>query len=441
MTQQSAAAHDDQAYISARQRGKTNRSGANAAKVMRSYPPQEDPDAAHPASGRRHHGQPGNFSSPTEFFGGPRDPPRTIRGIRRNPDGNRDTVGYCLTDEYLMRRGGPAGANGGAAEEEAPSYGATAARGGGAARAAAARAAAAKTMHSGNGKYHKDGLVNNCIVTAPEAPYRSGVRQTHQQTGMDAPYFEDTDPRPPRDKNPASGKRHVKSRAKESDIFRNPGPIAEGEDPADYMTQSRFKANRANESKDVLNLYCYSAEDLNEKPQPYKQLGPRKFVAPDMPPAKPPVIKPINTAAKQEHDVLGTGRWGIPEKERPHGLGRGSCRPPRDSANIFAPPRQPKSNDPWASAAGTTGGAGKAKKRPDAVFPESSHIRTKKQPGNGDILRYYDPAVDAAPASGPKRPASRSNIESRPEKEQPSGRARGVYASHGQSSIQLTYQS
>jgi hypothetical protein len=477
-------AHDAPEYVSARQRARNNTSGVNVSRVLRGQPPAREGDEVRPNTGRRHGNAPhDNYASPREFFSGPRQPPRQCTGIRRNPDANRDTVGLMLTDEYLMMNSGvnSGAARGGQSYGEAArggqSYGDAARRGQGASRARDAykahRAAATNAHPKQHGGY-REGLTYNCIVTAPEKEWRSGVKITHPQEPMDAPYFEDTDPRPPRDSPAVTGKRHVRPPYKDAKMFGQVPPPKEGEEDAAFQSSlppCRKTANKANESVDVLNLYCYSPEELREKPQPYKQLGPRKYVAPDMPPRKPPMIHPINTPAKREHDVLGTGRWGVPEKEHPRGLAKGSCRPPRDTANLFrggvAPAEEseqpsyhsrPHHQQPQDDSSSRRGSrvvepfrvnlrGGSPKKRPDPVFTDADRphkILSKKNAGSPDLLRYYDPNVDPKPAPSPtRRNGQRANQETRellPSEMRPSGKGRGAFSKNNRDSVVLTYE-
>lgn len=492
-------AHDAPEYVSARQRARNNTSGVNVSRVLRGQAPANESDEVRPNTGRRHGNAPhGNYASPREFYSGPRQPPRQSSGIRRNPEANRDTVGYMLTDEYLMMNSGVNGGSntrgGGAARPgSAPAggnangqparggqgYGAAAKRGQGTARARdaynASRASnnqAVAAAHAPGG--HREGLTYNCIVTAPEKEWRSGVKITHPAGGMDAPYFEDTDPRPARDAPAVTGKRHVRPPQKDAKMFGQVPPPKEGEEAEaiqSCLPPCRKSSNKANESVDVLNLYCYSPEELSEKPQPYKQLGPRKYVAPDMPPRRQPMIHPINTPAKQEHDVLGTGRWGIPEKEHPRGLARGACRPPRDTANLFrggiAPAEEsaPRSYQPAPRRGSVEAPSerrssrqvepfrvdlrgGSPKKRPDPVFTDADRPRkilSKRNAGSPDLLRYYDPNVDPKPAqSPPNRNGQRANQETREltaAEKRPSGKGRGEFASNNRDTVSLTYSS
>lgn len=502
-------ANDASENLSARQRARNNTSGINVSRVLRGQPPVHESDEAQPNGGRRRGNAPhDNYASPREFFSGPRQPPRQCSGIRRNPDANRDTVGLMLTDEYLMMnnganpaaagrpgypRQGQSTADGQPTARGAQSYGIAARRGQGATRAReAAKAHKASTKNQAKRtpcSYH-DGLTNNCIVTAPEKEWRSGVKITHPQSGMDAPYFEDNDPRPPRDPPAVTGKRHVRPPYKDAKMFGQVPPMTEEELAATFQSTlppCHKTANRANESVDVLNLYCYSPEELSEKPQPHKQLGPRKYVAPDMPPRKPPMIQPINTPAKQEHDVLGTGRWGRPEKEHPRGLGRGLCRPPHDTANLFrggvAPVEsEPPSHHSVSRRESVTSPDGRSqrrdsqrrdslrpnsqrrdsqrqvqpfhvnlrgghpKKRPDPVFTDADKphkIMSKRNAGSPDLLRYYDPNVDPKPAPSPtKRNGQRVNRETRelsPSEVRPTGKGRGEFCANGRDSVVLTY--
>ncbi|KAG5490744.1 hypothetical protein JKF63_00866 [Porcisia hertigi] len=444
--------------LALRQRARKNRSGENAARVIVGLD-VIDKDAEVRTPVGRHHGVAprDNYGSPTEFFGGPRQPPRQCSGIRRNPESNRDTVGLMLTDEYLMIDSGfevPSNGRKGTACNGAPrasvsstgaSYGTPAKRGEGAARERKARiknrSCGANTAVVGNFR-HPDGLTNNCIVTAAEAPWRCGVRMTQPQDSLGAPYFEDNNPLPPRDTPALTGKRHIKPPFKDAEMFGQMRPL-EGEENSHKLSllPCHKTSNKANESVDVLNLYTYTAEELNEKPQPHKQLGPRMYVPPDMPPRKPAAIKPINTPAKEEHDVLGTGRWGVPPKEHPHGLARGSCRPPHDTANLFyggMPGRNYKGDSHQQN-----GRSASLKKREDPVFDGKyrSHKQLcKKNADTANILRYYDPSVDPTPEKPPVRPVSRVNMESKLDDLNTPyviGKARGEFHKNSVSSISL----
>ncbi|KAK7201576.1 flagellum targeting protein kharon1 [Novymonas esmeraldas] len=480
MTQDSSApAQSEPRYQSPSQRARKDRSGENAARAILGLAPVQEDAEVRPTPGRHHGTAPrNNFSSPTEFLAGPRQPPRQQSGIRRNPNANRDTVGNMLTDEYFMIhnpsnslpiRGAPlksADPRGSVSADAGAWYGAAAKRGEGAARQKHARNQASKNAGVSGATApirYRDGLTYNCIVTAPEQEWHSGVKITQPQGGMDAPYFEDTDPRPPREEPAVTGKRHVRPPYKDAKLFGQAPPLRpDEEDFHNELPPCRKTANKANESVDVLNLHCYSADELSEKPQSYKQLGPRHFVAPDMPPKKPALIRQIHTTAKNEHDVLGTGRWGVPEKEHPHGVARGSCRPPRDTANLFrggiAPPedksssqsgRAPRSSSNQSRPSRqvqpfrSNSRSGSPKKRPDPVFNDADRPRkllNKKNAGSPNMLRYYDPAVDQAPEAAAKRPIPRSNLECKLDDSNtplPGGKGRGEFSNNGRSTIAL----
>ncbi|CBZ26445.1 conserved hypothetical protein [Leishmania mexicana MHOM/GT/2001/U1103] len=491
MTQETTPQQNGEpAGLSSRQRARKNRSGENAARVIRGLDLLSDSGERRPNTGRLHCPPPhNNFSSPREFFAGPSHPPRLFTGIRRYPNGNRDSVGAMLTDEYFMTNYDDStitGRNGGAlrrGSSRSPmrggsgAYGSVAKRGEGALRQKKAHRRA-NSINGATAQFRcRDGLTNNCIVTAPEAPWRCGVKITHPQGGMDAPYFEDNDPRPPRNVPPVTGKRHVPPPQKDAKMFGQVPPPKEGEDVFQSSLPPCHKtSNKANESVDVLNLHYYTADELNEKPHPVKQLGPRKCESQELPPRKPPVIKPINTPAKQEHDVLGTGRWGFPEKEHPRGLARGLCRPPHDTANLFyggmlladdnagsarhqesvgskpgslsarTDQRHPRAMDsrrtrsPSGSVSARTDSrypaqgsrvaahpsrqgeahhgssrSSSPKKRADPVFDDNyrpHRMVFKKNAGDPNILHYYDPNIDSMPAAPPRRPIPRSNMES-----------------------------
>ncbi|CAM44368.1 conserved hypothetical protein [Leishmania braziliensis MHOM/BR/75/M2904] len=514
MTQEvSPQQNTESEYMSARQRAKKCRSGENAARLLMGLDLEMDDAERRKHAGRCHSNAPRNsFSSPREFFAGPTKPPHRCSGIRHNPDGNRDSVGFMLKDEYFMmnpeidkfqsrrlrarmvRNGSPCryGSISGMG-----AYGIQARRGEGSLRQnKTLKMARMNGSPWGTGSYHcRDGLTNNCIVTAPEVPWRCGVRITHPQGAMEAPYFEDNDPRPPRDVPAVTGKRHVKPPYKDAKMFGQVPPPAEGEEDEFHsiLPPCHKTSNKANESVDVLNLYCYTADELNEKPQPYKQLGPRKCGAPELPPKKPPVIKHIDTPARQEHDVLGTGRWGFPEKQVPRGLARGLCRPRHDTANLFyggpaqeddklasgtpresagrnggsngahLSPRQSHQGESYRSASRRSSSHGSRtsarpsrqvqpfrahrntppKKREDPVFDSNfrPHKVVFKNVGNPNLLRYYDPTVDPMPeAMAPKRSAPRSNIESMlDDSNMPCafGKGRGEFNKYSRSTITL----
>ncbi|GET93684.1 hypothetical protein, conserved [Leishmania tarentolae] len=476
------------ASMSTRQRARQNRSGENAARLLMGMDLANEDAERKPNTGRQHCAAPrNNFSSPCEFFGGPRHPPRMVTGIRRNPNSNADSVGMMLTDEYFMKGSDnvSAGPNRGAQRRKSSygsasfangAYGAPAKRGEGQAREKKARRKI-NSKNASSGPFHcQDGLTNNCIVTAPEAPWRCGVKITHPQGVMEAPYFEDNDPRPPRDTPPVTGKRHLKPPHRDAPMFGQIGHLTETEEEQmqGVLPPCHKTSNRANESVDVLNLHCYTADELNERPQPFKQLGPRKCSAQELPPKKPPVIRPINTPAKQEHDVLGTGRWGSPEKEQPRGLGRGSCRPPRDTANLFHGGVMPRDDRYDSRRCSTQAGSqrsssrrnsrasrpaprssravqpyyvnsrnGSPRKREDPVFEDNYRphkIMFKKNAGTPNLLRYYDPTIDPAPASPPKGPIPRSNMESKLDDSNTPyvmGKGRGEFYQNSQSTIAL----
>ncbi|CAD2213196.1 hypothetical protein AGDE_13701 [Angomonas deanei] len=347
-----AAQPAEKREMSVRQRGLASRNGAAAGSIIYGKP---DPQASKEKKAQpRRNPQASHYSSPSEFLGGPSKPGKVNTGIRRNENANKDSVGFMLTDEYFMS---------GAQNK--------------------------RTDKPKVSRHNKSAMTHGLQVTEEPPPFRSGCKITHVQGPMDCPYFEDNDPKPPRDEPAPTGKRHVKPRRNKDDqIFLEPGS------PDAKPLPKTNRTCKANKSVDVTNLSRYTAEELKEAPERQTVLGPRKFVAPDMPPAKPPAIKPINTAAKQDHDVLGDGRFGKPEEAKPAGKGQGSCRPPKQQANLFAGPPPKKK-----------GGRG-------SLAPESK----------GNILKYYDPATDNAADFAPppsRHRENKSNKESKPEPEKP----------------------
>ncbi|EPY16443.1 hypothetical protein STCU_11258 [Strigomonas culicis] len=351
-------------FMSARQRGVKSRSGVEASKLMRTAQPQTEEEERRPV--RRNPQVTGHFSSASDFHAGPRKAGNINKGIRRFQASDEDHVGYMMTDEFAMSNAG---------------------------------AVKAKIR-----PHDRSALNAGCGVMTEEAAFRPGHRITHPEAPMDAPFFEDNNPKGPRDAEAPAGKRRVKPPVKEQASLIRPQPV-DADDAAAVQTHSITRSYKSNKSRNVMTLAKYTGEELNEAPQRELVLGPRKFVAPDVPPLRNPTLRQINTHAKDEHDVLCNGRFGKPEPVAPQGKAHGSCRPLKQQANIFA-------------------GCTTTQEHKSADVPAPKVQRD-------NILRYYDANLDnPVEFSGEKQrlARNRTNIETMnlPQPPMHRGRAHGA---------------
>lgn len=390
--------------VSSRQKWYQETSGAAAAYAVNGTgkPPAEESKPEKPRP------KPNNT---TEFLAGPSKPGKCTHGVRRCGASDVDHVGRMLTDEYLMSdecaRNGRSGGGGGGRSGGGGGFGGGGGGGDG----------ARKPKHAAQ----KEHLTAACAVAVPDPEARCGVRMTHTAEPMDAPYFEDNDPRPPRDVPPPVGKKLFAEHLKKRDPYREVDRLEKerqarerGELPPEPV--KTFRSNKANKSVNVTNLGAYTAEELHEPVKNRGEWGPRKWTAPDPPPRRKPAIAPINTTAKQEHDVLGNGRFGHAEEPAVTGKAKGACRPPHDSANLFA-------------------GAPKRKELPPPPPPRKQRQSNVSKPSQGardDLLRYYDPTVDSTDdfkIPPPKKQPSKSNVECNPtERPRSTGKAMSRYS-------------
>lgn len=386
--------------ITARQRGRADRSGKGASSAM--YGKGTEPEqqvVKHTTPNPRKD----NYKNPSEFYAGPTKAGK-IHGVRRNESADKDTVAFLLTDEGLMTGdpNAPPTRSGRFSHRHGGGYG-------GAAGGKSSKVAPAE----------RENLNHACAPTVDEPAWRPGVKMTHCSGGMDAPYFEEMDPKPAREVPPPSGRRHLKPFPhKNNNFIIDPTKPMTAEEIDNYPSMSH-KTNKANESVNVLCLNRYTPAQLNEPPQPKIHLGPRKWTAPDMPPKPKPHFANTKSRAKDEHDVLGTGRWGTAEVPRPEGVGKGACRPKHDTANLFGgDPRQMRRRS-WVP--------------PNEVHPLTAQQR--KRAGQPNLLKYYDPGLDGAMAQPAQKPhGNRSNEESKGEAAAyRAGRAPGAFSKNGHS--------
>lgn len=343
-----------QPEMSHRNRARANRSGADCAAAMRGHP---NPNAAEEVQQppRRPARKDGNFANHMEFLAGPQKPGKIQRGVRRSDVHEVDHVGHMLTDEFLM-----SGSNT-KTKAEIP-------------------------------KQARTHLTFACYPTEEPPAYRPTLNMDHTPArNLDAPYFEVNDPKPPREAAPVSGRKQVKQIHKANKVIIAPG---EKDPNYDYSTRTAHK-NKANESVNVTNLGIYTPEQLNEMQPTQRHLGVPAFIAPDMPPRRRPAFHQVKTSAKDEHDVLGTGRCGHPETEKSVGKAHGTCKPPRES-NIFA--ATPNAQQQVAPAPAQT------------------------------LLRYYDPKVDGPMDTTHTARLNRTNQESKYEEPRKTGKGKGSCA-------------
>lgn len=342
------------------QRNNYQRSGINAKRLM--YSIKKDSDREPP---RNMNHNKSHFKSPTDFYAGPTQPGRVLGGPRRYEGVNSDRVGYTMTDEYLN------------AELD---YG---------------------PIKPVGGPQHVD---NTCHPVYPEAKPRAMVKHLQDEKGLDAPYFEDHNPKPPREAPKVEALKSFPEKTHAPTGFLFPPP-PERSQP--------LHGNRKNESKDLLNLKQYSAKQLNEK-EPHRLVGKVKWDAPAMDyPKRRPMIQQINCPATQCHDVLGTERFGHRDEPEPHGVKAVEDYPYKDQDPLIA--------------------------YVEPVKQEPKPVKTN------NMLRYFDPSIDdiskfkenEKPSGKAHPPNRRMNYASNSHFVQGGGKGKGAYSSHNQSSIVL----
>lgn len=340
-----------------------NLSGTAVANLMHgngSAKPEEQ-SAPHSIRSRP---QRNNFSSPRDFFAGPSKPGAVTHGIRRYGAHDQDMVGKMLTDDYLM-----------------------------------SKMEVNKRVHEPHAQ-----IDNACNVLTAEQPYRRGTKMLNSAQQLDAPYFEDNDPKPPRDTSAPVGRKHFKAHERHNIFAGEAAPTtdtAATEAPAPAHAATKYKSNR---SYDILHLDRYKAEDLNEVRASNRQHKICKAAAPEMPLAKKPAVRRVFAHAKEEHDVLGTGRFGKPEATPCTGVAHVASRGKNGALNIFAPPPSQRQQQ------------------------EQHHSRLAKATNTNSLLRYYDPAIDAPAAPAKVRAqAYRANCQSHEVAPPPHKKASGEF--------------
>lgn len=350
---------------SVKQRSQYQRSGVNAKKTILGLQAGPNPGEEPKPTVKK---QPGNFSSPTDFYAGPQEPGQILGGVRRFDDAEQDNVGYMLSEKFYESTDG------------------------------------CDTKKKNLGGH--DNVDNKCFPLKPEPPLRSGVKPIKAHEEMDAPWFEDGNPQPPREGDEAAhaGKKVYPdhwANAHETTFIYPPQHAA-----------PPSNGNRKNHSKDVTNLGQYTAKELNESEVHRWNFGPVKWTAPGMDyPKYKPVIKPINSRCTECHDVLGNGRFGEAPVEIRNGVANTEFHP-KDQENLIPfPPPPPQQTRPA---------------KPDKIF------------------RYYDPARDDASkfkddvkvSSVAHVPGKTQNGESASHWKPHGGKGRGLYSRNGQPSLE-----
>lgn len=295
-----------------KQRMLYNRSGINAKKAILGKRSEIQEEEA-PQHKVKH--QPSNFASPTDFYTGPSKPGSITTGVRRCEESEVDTVGYMMSDDFFESTDG----------------------------------CEIKKKNLGS----KDNVDNVCFPVRPEPPQTTGVKQVKSPEVMDAPYFEDNNPKPPREEDVPHGRKVYPDTHDTSFVYPNPRPY-----------KQPVHGNRKNESVDITNLGRYTREQLHEEPEDGAHYGPVKWHAPGMDyPVRRPAIRQVNGKCNECHDVMGTQRFGrAPEQ---HNTGVAKVPPPvKDTKNLI--PTVPAPQEP------------------------TKPIKQDK------LLRYYDPTHDDA---------------------------------------------
>lgn len=343
------------------QRKNFNRSGINARRAMLGVQKDADQQEAAP---RHVPKQRSTFKTPTEFHTGPAEPGRVLGGPRRFDGMNKDTVGYMMSEEFLS-----------SASERPPS----------------------KPV---GGPQHVD---NRCFPLYENPKPRLLVKQIHEKEGLDAPFLEHNNPKPPRDEQRVRCVKSFPEKMNQPTSFVYPPSTAPPK-------KQPLHGNARNDSKAIFQIYQGNPSQSNET-KVRRVVGPQKWTAPEMDyPKRRPAIRPINSACTECHDVLGTERFG-----------RSTVAPKRGVAAVDYPY---KDQSPLLGF----------------IEPQPQAPRTVKP---NTLIRYFDPAVDDAskyisdtPVKGKAHPEGRAmNYHSNSEYKPSGGKAKGVYGQSKKSSI------
>lgn len=346
-----------EAYAARRRCQERNMSGTAISSLLKgeSAEPSECDQGA-----RRlvHHVQPQrcHFTCPQDFFGGPKGPGKVTSGTRRCKKNDGDSVGAMLTDEYAL-----AACEFKRVNHERPCC-----------------------------------LTNTCGVITPEAPHRSSVRMNAHNESMDAPYYEDNDPKPQRDPQPAAGRKHYKIPDSAFRVGRDPEEYASRQTRPESRSCKGGCTNRINRSVNVLTLAQANPDEVKEARPCSRQHWVAKYEAPNMPPARRPTIRRVCVPANEVHDVLCSkphDQGAQRNESNTHHVRQGVQR---CTFNIFAP-------------------------APEVAQPKSA-------PRVCNILNYYDPARDQRIEAPPTRAgAARNNKQTQEAPPPPRGRNSGMY--------------
>lgn len=335
--------------MTCQQRKKYNNSGIDAKRAM--IRAQQDPQVEGPRPVRH---QKSNFKSPTDFYAGPAEAGRVLGGPRRYDDRNTDTVGFMLSDDFHSSTG------------------------------------VRPPVKPVGGPQHVD---NRCLPLQNEPVPRLLVKPIHENEGLDCPFEEHLNPRPPRDvEKPRSVKVFPDKYSTTTTVCFAP--------PPQYPQPAH--GNRSNESKQMTDYFA--SKDVEGPKKPNRIIGPVKWTAPEMDyPKRRAAIRTINSECTACHDVLGNGRFGNVNTVNRKGL-----------AAVESPY---KDQDPLIAFVEPV------KEEPRPVKPNT-------------ITRYFDPSFDdpsqfknKQKAVGKSHPPGRAmNCVSKDSNAPPRGKARGQFA-------------
>ncbi|RNF25981.1 uncharacterized protein Tco025E_01768 [Trypanosoma conorhini] len=366
--------------LSHRQRAAANSRGTGVAVTFsgKAAPGDNAPPPAKVVNGKTKAPQ----VSPSDFLAGPKEPGHVTHGVRRYEDKNECMVGKALTEEWILGR-----------KEDDP---------------------IPRRVPKQHGP--KDNLVGMaCSVKTEEAKQRPqrapGMAPPHTKA---APYSETGVPPPPKQPEPAVGKRRFQAQNNLNLFGGETSRAAQGADKKQPPVRVHTRRNRSNESLDVLNLGQYTVEELHEVERK-AVYGPREFTPAPLPPRQRPIIARMKSHANETHDIFGTGK-GVAEPIPLHRKSVGASAPRRsEAAGIFDyPQKEQKPSKPY---------------HPSELlsYDEASTPKNRK-------VSVATSAAEAARAERTATKLSKMTVQGQlfdsksPDMEPHGGRCRGVYA-------------
>lgn len=293
--------------MTCKQRTRYNNSGIDAKRAM--IGAQQEAKVEGPRHVRK---QKSNFKSPTDFYSGPAEAGRVLGGPRRYEGMNSDTVRSMLSDDFHNEN------------------------------------SVQQVIKPVGGPQHVD---NRCLPLQNDPVPRLLVKPIHEQEGLDAPFAEHNNPKPPRDPVKHSSLKVFPERTHNSTaIVLAPAPLS----------PRPPRGNRSNDSKELSK--CFNSSEPYVIKKSTRIIGPVKWTAPEMDyPKRRAAIRTVNSTSTDCHDVLGNGRFGNADVTVRRGLAAvDTVYKDQDSVLVF----------------------------PDPVREEPKPVKPNT------IVRYFDPSFD-----------------------------------------------